>query len=392
MTTDVEVAVAPVRRADFVVSVRVRGEIRSARSTIVRAPQVPGLRIVHLARQGSPIKKGEVVVEFDPVQQEQNVIQQTLQVQAIQGSIDQLNATQAIANGADALSKITSEYGVESAKLDASKADVIDEIDGAKFRIAVGVEEGSLQQVKATINANLVGNAADTFRLTQQKDKAIRDLNTANGYLGMMQLRAPADGVVNVLNNFRSSGTFGQTPPPFKEGDTVWNGAEIMEIPDLSQLYIDLRLQEVDRGKLELGQSVRVRVDAIPDKEFIAKLDYISPIAVLVYRGGSTPEKSFPAHATLTSLDPRLSPGMSASAEVIIQREPNQVLIPVRASFDRDGKPAAYLQLGKNFKLVPIAVGSRNDDDIVVLNGLKEGDIVTLENPEEAAKRAKRKL
>jgi multidrug efflux pump subunit AcrA (membrane-fusion protein) len=77
---------------------------------------------------------------------------------------------------------------------------------------------------------------------------------------------------------------------------------------------------------------------------------------------------------------------------VIIQREPNQVLIPVRASFDRDGKPAAYLQLGKSFKLVPIAVGSRNDDDIVVLNGLKEGDIVTLENPEEAAKRAKRKL
>jgi len=44
---------------------------------------------------------------------------------------------------------------------------------------------------------------------------------------------------------------------------------------------------------------------------------------------------------------------MSASAEVIIEREPNKLLIPIRASFDKDGKPAAYLQSGKSFKLVP---------------------------------------
>lgn len=392
LTTEVEVAVAPARRADFVISIRVRGEIKSARSTILRAPQAPGLRIVHLASQGSEVKKGDVVVEFDPVQQQQNVIQQTLQVQSIEGSIDQLKATQAINNGADALTKMTSEYGVESSKLDASKAEVIDAIDGEKFRIAVGVQEGSLQQVKATINAHLVGNVADDVRLNQQRDKALKDLHTANSYLGMMQLRAPSDGVVNLLTNFRSAGTFGQTPPPFKEGDTVWNGAEIVEIPDLSELYIDLKLGEVDRGKLQLGQPVRIRVDAIPDKEFTAKLDYVSPIAVLVFRGGATAEKTFPAHATLTNLDPRLSPGMSASAEVIVQREPHRLLIPIRASFDRDGKPIVYRQQGNSFKVVPIEVGSRNDDDIVVLSGLKEGDIVTLESPAEAAKRAKKKI
>jgi multidrug efflux pump subunit AcrA (membrane-fusion protein) len=391
-TTEVEVAVAPVRRGDFVISVRTRGDIKSARSTILKAPQAPGLRIVHLAAQGIPVKKGDVVVEFDGVQQEQNVIQQTLQVQSIQGSIDQLHATQQINNDSDAMNKMTSEYGVESAKLDASKAEVLDAIDGEKNRIAVGVQEGSLQQVKATINAHLVGNDADTFRLTQQKNKAVSDLNTASSYLGMMQLRAPTDGVVNVLSNFRSQGTFGQSTPPFREGDNVWNGAEIVEIPELTELYIDLKLEEVDRGKLQLGQTVRIRVDAIPDKEFTATLDFISPIAALVFKGGATPEKTFPARATLKSLDARLSPGMSASAEVIIQRDPNKLLIPVRSSFDKDGKPAAYLQSGKSFKLVPIEVGQRNDDDIVVLSGLKEGDIVTMESPADAAKRAKKKM
>jgi HlyD family secretion protein len=390
--TEVEVAVAPVRRGDFVISVRTRGDIRSARSTILKAPQAPGLRIVHLAAQGIPVKKGDVVVEFDGMQQEQNVIQQTLMVQAIEGSIDQMKATQKIGDDADAMSKMTAEYGVESAKLDASKADVLSLIDGQKFRITVGVQEGGLQQVKATINAHQVGNEADVFRLTQQKDKAARDLDTANSYLGMMKLRAPTDGVVNVLSNFRSAGTFGQSTPPFREGDNVWNGAEIVEIPELTELYIDLKLEEVDRGKLQIGQPVRIRVDAIPDKEFLATLDFISPIAALVFKGGATPEKTFPARATLKNLDARLSPGMSASAEVIIEKEPNKLLIPIRASFDKDGKPAAWRQSGKSFKLVPIEVGRRNDDEIVVLGGLKEGDMVTLETPADAAKRAKKRM
>src|SRR5829696_4877867 len=64
-TTEVEVAVARVRRADFVVSVRTRGDIKSARSTILKAPQVPGLRLTRLAPNGRPVSKGDVVVEFD---------------------------------------------------------------------------------------------------------------------------------------------------------------------------------------------------------------------------------------------------------------------------------------------------------------------------------------
>src|SRR5438309_1442135 len=80
--TEVEVAVARVRRADFVISVRTRGDIKSAKSTILKAPQVPGLRITHLAENGRPVKKGAVIVEFDAAQQEQNVISRTTFVRA----------------------------------------------------------------------------------------------------------------------------------------------------------------------------------------------------------------------------------------------------------------------------------------------------------------------
>ncbi|HTP31228.1 MAG TPA: efflux RND transporter periplasmic adaptor subunit [Candidatus Acidoferrales bacterium] len=391
-TTEVEVPVARVRRGDFIISVRTRGDVKSARSVVIKAPQVPGLRIIHLADAGRPVKKGDVVVEFDGSQQEQNVITRNTNVRAADGDIVQAKATQKIEDEADSMGKMSSEYDLERAKLDASKAEVLSAIDGEKNRIQVGVSEGSLQTVKASINAHQVGHEADLNRLNQRKDKTVRDLGTAQGYLTMMQLRAPIDGIVNVLPNFRSQGSFGQATPPFKEGDPAWTGAEIVEIPDLSEMYVDLKLEEVDRGKIRLGQEVHIRVDAIPDKEFTAVLDWISPIAALVFKGGSTPEKTFPARATITKLDDRLRPGMSASTEIIIEREPNTLLIPLRASFSKDGKPAVFVQRGKDFATRQIQVGKQNDEEIIVTGGLQENETVTLENPAEAVKRAKKKL
>ena len=207
-----------------------------------------------------------------------------------------------------------------------------------------------------------------------------------------MVIVAPIDGIVNLLPNFRAGGSFGQSPPRFKEGDSAWTGAAIAEIPDLSEMRIELKLEEVDRGKLKVGQPVKIRVDAIPDKEFTAELDWISPIAALIFKGFGNSDKVFPCRATLKNLDPRLRPGMSASAEIIIERQPSALLIPSRASFIDKGKPAVYVQQGQQFIKRTIEVGRRNEEDLVVLNGLKEGEMVTLENPADAAKRAKKKL
>jgi HlyD family secretion protein len=395
-TTEVEVPVARVRRGDFIIAVRTRGEIKSTRSVVLSAPNLPNPRITHLAHAGSAVKKGDVVVEFDAVQLEQFVIQRTTVVRQSDTDIDQMKATHRMDDQQDAMNLMSGGYDVERAKLDASKAEVLSQIDGEKNRIQVGVAEGALSQNKAVVNAHQASHAADLSRLNQRKDKAIRDLDQAQRYLNQTRLVAPIDGYVNVLPNFRGNGSFGQSQPPFKEGDNVWTGAPIVEIPDLSQMYVDIKLEEVDRGKLKLGQRVRVRVDAIPDKEFSAELDWISPIASLVFTGNngdaSAAQKTFPARATLKNLDPRLRPGMSATAEVIIEQDPGVLMIPARSSFTQNGKPAVYVQTGDQFQVRPIEVGKRNDEDEVVTGGLKEGEMVTLESPEEAAKRARKKL
>ena len=391
-TTEVDVAVAKVRRADFVISVRNRGEIKSTRSVILTAPQVPDPRIVKLAESGRAVKKGDVVVEFDAAQQEQNLLERTTTVRTAESEIVQTRATHTIDNEADAMNLMTAQYNVQRAKLEASKAEIVSEIEGAKNRIQVGVSEGEQKQVETSIDARKVSHAADLERLDQKKDKTLRDVQQAKGYLSKMVILAPIDGIVNVLPNFRSGGSFGQSPPGFKEGDRAWTGAAIAEIPDLTEMRLELKLEEVDRGKLQLGQLVRIRVDAIPEKEFTAEINWISPIAALIFKGFGASDKVFPCHATLKNLDPRLRPGMSASAEIIIEREANALLIPSRASFLQKGKPAVYVQKGQGFSVRLIQVGRRNEEDLVVLGGLKEGELVTLESPAEAAKRAKKKL
>lgn len=386
----VEVPVQRARRGEFVISVKTRGEIKSVRSEILAAPQVPEVRIVRLAESGKPIKKGEVVVEFDQASQEQALLERQTSVRTVDSEMVQTKASHRITDEMDGMNKMTAEYNLERAKLEASKAEVVSEIEGAKNRIDVGISQGELGQVMTTVKAHEVGQEADLERLQQKKDKALRDMDRTRSYLSKMVLRAPNDGIVNLLPNFRSQGSFGSSPPPFKEGDRAWTGAAIAEIPDLSEMRIELKLDEVDRGRLQLNQELRISVDAIPDKDFSAMLDWISPIASVIYRGMGLSEKNFPARATLQNLDPRLRPGMSASAEVVIEKQPNSLLIPIRASFVHNGKPAVYVQKGQTFQVRNIEVGKRNDTDIVVLGGLKEGEMVALENPIEAAKRSKK--
>ncbi len=390
-TTEVVVPTARVRRGEFVLSVRTRGEIRSTKSVILTAPQVPSPRIVRLAEAGKPIKKGDVVVEFDVAQQEQNLLERTTTVRTVDSEVVQTKASHRIVDETDAMSRMQSEYDVTRAQLEASKAEILSEIEGAKNRIQVGIAEGDLGQVNTSIKAHKVTQDADLQRLSNRKDKAMRDMERSRSYLSQMIIRAPNDGIVNILPNFRASGSFGSMPPAFKEGDSAWTGAAIAEIPDLSSMRIELKLEEVERGKSQIGQVVRVRVDAIADKEFTAELDWISPIATLNFSRFAAAEKIFPAYATLKNLDPRLRPGMSGTAEIVLERQPNALLIPAKASFINQGKPAVYVQKGQEFVIRRIEVGKRNDNDVVVTGGLTEGEVVTLESPAEAAKRARKK-
>ncbi len=399
MTTELQIPVGRARRGDFVISVNTRGDIKSSKSALLFAPQVPGLRILRLRKNGEVVNKGDWVVQFDTAAMEQNLYTRNNAVQSGKNNYDQQITQEKDDDANYTLSKLVSEYSLEHAKLEASKAEVISAILGQQDRVAVTVQEGGVQQMKSMANAMIVGDEASDIQSKQQWDNAIKNRDLAATYLDQMDLKAPVAGIVNILQNFRAQGTFGQGgAPPFKEGDNAWTGASIAEIPDVSSLYIDLKLEEADRGKIAIGQDLKIRVDSIPDKEFLAKLDFIAPAAALTFTGvgadmSASTVKSFPARATLTAVDERLRPGTTASAEIIVYKQPNTLTIPLQASFDYRGKPVVYVQNASGgFTMRPIQVGRQNEDEIVVTSGLREGEVIALVDPVKAAKQSKKKM
>ena len=160
-----------------------------------------------------------------------------------------------------------------------------------------------------------------------------------------MLLRAPRGGIVHILPNNRAQGSFGTARPPFQEGDTVWTGAAIAEIPDLESLRVEFRVDEVDRGRVEEGQETRIRIDAVPDALLSGAVSWLSPIATLVFNR-LPPEKNFPAHSGIDDIDDRLRPGMSATVEIVVQRISDVLVIP-QQGLDADRRQADGLRQGR---------------------------------------------
>jgi HlyD family secretion protein len=375
-----EVPTARVERRDFLNTVRARGEVKSTRSAKVVAPSTPNLTIVRLAENGKPIKKGDVVVAFDSSTQEDQFLARRTALREADSEILQAEAKHSIADEDNMMAIMKAQYDVERAELEASKQEILSEIEGQKNRIDVTIKKGVLSQEKTKSDATDLSQKAELRQIEEKKDKAVRDVDTTRVYLDSMVLRAPAAGVVQIMTNNRASGSFGTSRPPFQEGDTVWTGATIAEIPDLASLDVEFRVEEIDRGRVEAGQPVRIRIDAVPDLLMEGVVQSISPIATLVFRR-FPPEKNFPAEASIRELDPRLRPGMSATVEVIVDRRPDELVIPNKASFQIEGQPVVYVRSAVGFRPQPIEVLARNSSEIVV-RGVKEGEVIALENPE----------
>ena len=182
-TTKVEVPVTKVRQGDFVISVKTRGEVRSVNSVVLLTPQIPDPRIVKLAESGKPVHKGDVIVEFDAAQQEQYYLDKATTVRTVDSEMVQLKASQRIVDEMDGMNKMTATYNVERAKLEASKAEILSDIEGKKNRIDVNTSEGDLNKMNVTISSHKTSQEADIERLNQKKDKTVRDTDRAKSYL-----------------------------------------------------------------------------------------------------------------------------------------------------------------------------------------------------------------
>jgi multidrug efflux pump subunit AcrA (membrane-fusion protein) len=364
--------VAPVRKGDFQVMVRCRGELKAARSVQVYAPVVPQLRIAWLAPSGAVIHQGDVMIRFDSSAAEQQLQQKQAALQQAQASLDQAVAQSRITADQDKSDNADAQFNVEKATLEVSKQEIVGEIQAAESRIDLGLRQQKLKVAQATADLHAASDRSRIGSLTRVRDNNRNDADITKARIAQMVIQAPITGFLTFSVNYSQG--FGNSKP-YKVGDSVFSGMVLAEIPDLATLEMEGKVEEIDRGRISVGQPVQVHVDSLPELNLPAAIGQISPLAESGYE--FPPTRSFKAWAPIPHPDPRLRTGMNCGMDIVVNRVPNAISIPAKAIFTRNGKPVVFLADRGRYRPVEVQLLARNPDEVAV-SGLSAGAMVTL--------------
>lgn len=367
--------VAPARKGEFLVIVRSRGELKARKSVQIAAPvNVLELRIVWLAAAGATVKPGDSVIRFDPSSAKQQLQEKQAALKQAQATLDQAIAQSGVDVEQDKVDLSTATYDVEKAKLEVSKAEVVSALQGETSKVELGLAEQKLSVQKAGANFNLASAQAKVASLTRARDKAKDEVDLTQHRLDLMELKSPSDGVIHYMPNY-SQGWM--NAKPFKVGDQVWPGSIIAEVPDLTTLEMEGKVDEIDRGRIALEYPVKVRIDSLPENTFPAKLAQLSPLTEMSWEW--PPTSSFRGFARLDKPDSRLRPGMNGSMDVVVKRIADAISIPAKALFTRNGKPVVFVADDGKYEAKEVEVLARNPDEVAVKGINDKSQVATVE-------------
>jgi HlyD family secretion protein len=378
------ITTADVTRGDFIDYIQIRGDIRPAKSIVLAAPLQAGgeLQIVKLVANGAQVKKGDILVDFDATQLNQRLMERRSELKTAEGEIEQVEAQQKITAEQRQTELTKAKYDIERARLDLGKRDLVSRIEFESAKLSLSDAEQRLKEVEAKILSTRAAAEAELVGKRRRRDKAQYDVERTQQSIDALKLVSPTDGTVNILQNPRSGGPFGGGGVEFREGDRAWAGAAILELPDLSSIHLEARLDESDRGRLKVGQIATVKIEAVPGKDFQAKVDLISVLARVDFSSGWPPVRNFDLGLVLGDLDPRIRPGMTATARIAADKLPSVTLVPAETIFQKDGRPVVYRLNGSKFDETSIDIVRRGREQAAVSAGVNPGDKLAVRRPE----------
>jgi HlyD family secretion protein len=374
--TAVDVPVAPARKGEFLVIIRCRGELKARRSMAVYTPKIPNLRIAWMVPSGERVNAGDPIIRFDSSSAQQELAQKEAALKQAQATLDQAVAQARITAEQDASDLADAKFTVERARLEASKQAIVSRIQGEQSKIDLGVAEQKLKVQEAAVGLHAASDKSKVASLTRLLEQARSDVDVTKERLAQMEIKAPNAGVLVLFLNYSQGWNNAR---PFKVGDSVFSGMGLAEIPDLSTLLMDAKVEEIDRGRIAVGNAVRMRVDALPELTIPGEVTQISPLAELSFE--FPPTRSFRAYAGVRQPDGRLRPGMNGGMDIIINRIPNAISIPSKALFTRNGKPIVYLARARHYRAAEVEVTARNPDEVAI-QGISADASVALVDPE----------
>jgi HlyD family secretion protein len=199
----------------------------------------------------------------------------------------------------------------------------------------------------------------------------VEEVNAAEARIAATQatlseawVEAPFDGTITIAN-----------PQP---GDQVSANTQAFRMDDLSKLYVDMQIAEVDINQIEVGQEVSLTFDGIRNTQYHGKVVEVASIG-----SESSGVVDFTVTVLLTDADENVRPGMTSDVEIVVQQRQPALLVPNQAlRMDENGNQTVYvIKPGEGPKPVIVQLGASSDTYSEIAEGdLVAGDAVIL-NP-----------
>ncbi len=201
-------------------------------------------------------------------------------------------------------------------------------------------------------------------RLELQSAQARLDLLEAEARIEDATLTAPFDGVVSQIN--------------LTEGQRTTVDIPALRILDTSAFYIELTIDEIDIGRVAVGQPVAITLDAYPDLTFAGEVELVKSIPEEI--GGVI---AYPIRIRITgSPQVQLLDGMTASAQLTVEKIEDTLLVPNWAVRTDQSSSETYTYCycieGSEIRRITIETGARNETYTQVVSGLEEGETIAL--------------
>lgn len=188
-------------------------------------------------------------------------------------------------------------------------------------------------------------------------------VDEAQKALDQLTLTAPFDGVVTTVN--AEVGVFSAP------------GIPVIELTDLSSLYVEAQVDEIDVRQVREGMPAQVVFDALPGVELQAVLDQIALVGT-----NDTGIVSYDVEVTLNERDPRARVGMTAEASVIVEQRQDVILVPNQyIRLDRN-TGQAFVNVTRadgSIEEIEVTLGLQGQDSSEVVDGLRVGDVIAID-------------
>lgn len=263
---------------------------------------------------------------------------------------------------------------------------MIDSFDNPKQRRALesALEEAQddLERVKLQGERKLAQFVADVETQKKTYDLSVTKLEREKKQLLASKVYAPQDGLV--VYGSPGGGHF-SSESMIEEGAVVRNRQEIIKLPDVSTMKVQVKIHETHIAQVRIGQPAFVVLDSMPDQRFRGVVRRVAPLPDSSSRWGNPDLKLYATEVHLTEKLPDIKPGVSARAEIVITNLSDVLSVPIQAVTTRGGKPVVFL--ADSSEAVPVTVGMFNTKFIEVTSGLKDGDRVLLAPPFDSQER-----